>query len=292
MKPGLSESVAYVVKNKRLNLDVAILDIDSLYLHEETIPQLLEQLTQSIKAKGLIMHPIIVDRNSLVVLDGVHRVAALRKLGIKRIPACLVDYNNPHIKVGSWYRTIIGASREHIIKQVELAKSVPIKIGQLDEGSIGVPPAVALIRFRDKDFLVSSSFYNLREAYNIIERIEERLKAGGLRIRYETERDALENLRKRRVDAVLCTPRLSKQEIIKSALSGQVFASKATRHIIPARVMNLNVPLNLLKDEKRSLSEVNEELSHMLQERHLKRVLPGSLLDDRRYEEELYIFEE
>jgi len=286
-------SVAYVVKNERLNLDVAILDIDSLHFHEETIPELLKQLTQSIKADGYVKHPIIVDKESLVVLDGVHRVAALKKLGIKRIPATLVDYKNPRIKLCGWYRTITGASTpEHILTQVERTGSTTKKIGEFDESNIGVSPTVAAIKFKNKTFFVSSPFQNLMEAYSIIERLEIRMRTIGLRVKYETERDALENLKEGRVDAVLCTPRLSKKDIVEAAISGQVFASKATRHIIPARLMSLNVPLNLLRDEKRPLSEANEELNRMLQERHLKRVPPGSMLDGRRYEEELYVFED
>jgi len=286
-------SVAYVVKSEQLDLEIAILDIDSLHFHEETIRELLERLTELIWTDGCVKHPIIVDKKSLVVLDGVHRVAALKKLGIKRIPASLVNYKNPHIKVCGWYRTIIGASTtEQILTQVEQTGSSTRKIGELDESSIGVSPTVAAIKFRKETFLVDSSFKNLREAYNIIERIEQRMRTSGLGIKYETERDAVENLRMRRVDAVLCTPRLNKKDIVEAAVSGQVFAYKATRHIIPARLMSLNVPLNLLRDEKRPLSEVNIKLNRMLQKRHLRRVPPGSVLDGRRYEEELYIFEE
>jgi len=289
----LAQWAAYVVKNERLSLNLAILDIDSLHMHEETIPELVEQLAWSVKAEGRVKHPIIVDTESLVVLDGVHRVAALKKLRIKRIPACLVDYKNPNIKVCSWYRTITGAAPSgHILKQVERTGNVVREIRRFDESSIGVPPTVAAIRFRHKAFLIDSSFQNLKEAYDIIGRIEERMKRSGLRIKYETESDALENLRKGRVNAVLCTPRLGKKEIVEAAISGQVLASKATRHIIPARLMNLNVPLNFLRDDKRLLSEVNEKLNHMLQKKHLKRLPPGRLLDGRRYEEELYIFEE
>jgi len=288
----LSDSVAYLVKDKRVNLYITILDIDSLRLHEETIPELLEQLARTIKADGVVKHPIIVDRESLVVLDGVHRVAALKKLGIKRIPVSLVDYKNPSIRVCSWYRTITDASTpEHILTQLERTGIVTRKIREFDESIIGVSPTVAAIKSRNKTFLINSSFQNLIEAYNIIESIEESMKVSRLRVKYETELDALKNLREGRVDAVLYTPRLSKKEIVAAAISGQSFASKATRHVIPARPMRLNVPLNLLRDEKKPLSEANEELKRMLQKRHLKKALPGSMIDGRRYEEELYIFE-
>lgn len=52
-----------------------------LCLHEETIPELLERLTQHIQLDGYVKHPIIVDEKSFVVLDGTHRVVALKKLG-------------------------------------------------------------------------------------------------------------------------------------------------------------------------------------------------------------------
>jgi len=288
----LSWSVAYVVTNERLKLHIAILDINSLHLHEEIIPELVKQLVRSIKAEGCVRNPIIVDKESLVVLDGVHRVAALEELRIKRVPACLVDYNSPNIKVCSWYRTISASTPERILTHVKQTGSSVKKVEEFDENIVGVSPTVAAIKFGNQTFLVNSSFRSLKEAYKIIQRIEEHLKASGLRVKYETELDALRNLRERRVDAVLCPPRLSKKEIVEAAVSGQVFAYKATRHIIPARPMRLNVPLNLLRDEKRPLTEVNGELQRMLQKRHVKRVPSGSLLDGRRYEEELYIFEE
>jgi len=248
---------------------------------------------RSIRAQGFVKHPIIVDKESMVVLDGVHRVFALKKLGVKRVPACLVYYKNPNIKVGGWYRTISDASNvQNVLEQVEQISGVTVKTGKFDKSAIGVTPTAAAIKFRNKTFLVNASFKNLKEAFNIIEQIEEGLKSSGFVVKYETERDALKSLREGRVNVVLCTPRLCKQDIIEAAVAGEVFASKATRHVIPARLMGVNVPLSLLRREKRPLSEVNDELNRMLQRRRLKRIPSGSLLDGRRYEEGLYIFEE
>jgi hypothetical protein len=54
----------------------------------------------------------------------------------------------------------------------------------------------------------------------------------------------------------------------------------------------LNVSLSLLKASEKSLDEVNRELKNMLEKKRLKKILAGSLLDGRRYEEDVYIFEE
>ncbi len=241
----------------------------------------------------MLKHPIIVDKKTFVVLDGMHRVAALKRLNCKKIPVCLVDYENPAVTVGCWYRTIKGTDKQKSFKvQIQHLGSAVEEVEKLDETSIGVSPVVAAIKNQSRVFLIRSPFKSLMEAYEIIERTEKHLRKAGFRIGYETEADALRRLHKHEVDAVLLTPKLSKEAIIETALSGKVFAYKATRHIIPARPLFLNIPLRLLRDEGKSLDEVNRELKNMFQKRRLKRILAGSFLGGRRYEEDVYIFEE
>jgi len=286
-------SFPYVISHEKLNLYITVLDISSLYLHEETIPEILDQLAQSIKKDGCLKHPVIVDGKTHVVLDGMHRVAALEKLGYARIPVCLVDYENPTITVGCWYRTIKGdKALEQNVTQPHQVGLTFEKVNEVDDRRLGVSSVVAAMKGQEKAFLVCSPFRNLKEAYDIIKRIEERLKTSGFEVAYETELDALSKLRRQDVDAVLLTPKLTKSAIISTALSGSVFSYKATRHVIPARPLDLDVPLSLLKDDKKSLEAVNEEMRRMLQKRRLRRVAAGSVLKGRRYEEDLYLFEE
>jgi len=276
-----------------MNLHITILDIGSLHLHEETIPELLNRLVETIRKDNVLKHPIIVDKKTLVVLDGMHRVAALERLNCEKIPCCLVDYENPAVAIGCWYRTIKETNKqEKLDEQIRRLGNHVREVEELDEQLIGVSPVVAAIKKDDKVFLVHSPFRNSKEAYEIIERIEKQLRKAGFQIGYETETDALRKLERREVDAVLLTPKLTKNSIIKTALSGEVFTYKATRHVIPARPLFLNVPLNLLKDSEKSLDEVNKILKDMLQKRRLKKVSAGNLLEGRRYEEDIYIFEE
>lgn len=115
-----------------------MLEISSLLLHEETIPELLEQLTWSIKKDGCLNHPIIVDAESFLVLDGVHRVAALKRLRCRRIPACLVDYWSPAIKVFNWYRTIGRVNTfESLLSEVKHVASSVERVDKIDGKVIG-----------------------------------------------------------------------------------------------------------------------------------------------------------
>jgi hypothetical protein len=84
------------------------------------------------------------------------------------------------------------------------------------------------------------------------------------------------------------TPTISKREVVETALAGKVFIQKATRHVIPARPMFVNVPNEWLGG-RLSLSEANDRLVALLSSRELKRLPPGQVLD-RRYREELYVF--
>ena len=283
--------MSFTILHKGLTLSIEILNIDQLHLHEEVIPTLLDQLSQTIQRDGCLMHPVIVDTNSHVVLDGTHRVAALKKLNCKRIPACLIDYNNPLIKVGCWYRVIKGErALEHTLTQVKQLGLGVEEVVKIDDVRIGVPPIVAAVKSQERDFFIHSSFQGLKEAYDVVKKIEGGLRRLPLEVSYETESDALSKLLEDRVDVVVLTPKPTKSSIINAALSGDVFAYKTTRHIIPARPLYLNVPLSLLRNDEKPLHEINNELRRMLQKRHLKHVAAGSILNERRYEEDLYLF--
>jgi MoaD family protein len=285
-------SSAYVIMNKRLNLEIVILDISKLLLHEETIPELLKQLSLSIRKVGCLNHPIIVDKESLLVLDGVHRVAALKKLGFKRIPACFVDYKSPAVQVFNWYRAIgkVNSLENLLVEARRIAESVD-KVAYIDKNAIGTPPVAAALRTISRSFLIIHPFESPREAYDIIKRIEERLKIAGFEVTYETESDARRRLSTHQVSGVLYTPRLTKKAIIETARSGKVFTYKATRHIIPARPLRLCIPLSLLKNDM-PLNELNETLKNLLLKKKVKHLPPGSLFEGRRYEEDLYVFDE
>jgi hypothetical protein len=290
---GGSLSSPYVISHEKMNLYISILDISSLHLHEETIPELLNALVETIRRDKVLKHPIIVDKRTLVVLDGMHRVAALERLNCEKIPVCLIDYENPAVTIGCWYRTIKGKNKEKDLNsQIQRLGTAVEEVRNLDETSIGVSPIIAAVKKPNKSFLLRSPFKSFKEAYEIIGRLENHLRKDGFKIGYETEADALRMLERNEVDAVLLTPKLTKEAVIETALSGKVFTYKATRHVIPARPLFLNVSLSLLKACEKSLDEVNRELKNMLEKKRLKKILAGSLLDGRRYEEDVYIFEE
>src|SRR5512147_1216405 len=95
----------FMIRHPQCSFELILAELRTLHIHEEIIPPKMEELVQKIPQDGVWIHPIVVDSSSLVVLDGMHRVAAAKKIGYRYIPVCLVDYGNPNIRIGCWYRT-------------------------------------------------------------------------------------------------------------------------------------------------------------------------------------------
>jgi hypothetical protein len=266
--------------------------VDELHPHEETLQPIVNKLMERIKQDQVIKHPIIVDKHTLTILDGTHRLAALKKLNCKWIPACLVNYKSPKIRVSSWYRTITNLKQEcglpKILRQLQL-KVIATTQKEAEE-TVRSGNAPASVITRQKGFIIKSKLMTLRNRYNLVRRLEEAAIDAGATINYNTPDDAKAFLKKGIAEAIIVVPKVSKEEVITAALNKRVFARKATRHIIPARPLNLAIALSILKN--RTLAQVREKLTKLLHEKHLKHLPAGSTVGGRTYEEEVYLFEE
>ncbi|MFA6427729.1 MAG: ParB N-terminal domain-containing protein [Candidatus Magasanikbacteria bacterium] len=80
-------------------MKIILLDISQLKTHEKTSPKRVRKVVELIKKKGQFIKPIIVEKNTHVILDGHHRIEALKKLGYTRAPCFLVDYMDDEVRV-------------------------------------------------------------------------------------------------------------------------------------------------------------------------------------------------
>ncbi len=93
----------------------ALIDSAALVPHEQVEQERLLLLAQEIARDGALYCPVMVDRSSLVILDGHHRVNALRLLGCRLTPVYLVDYRHPSITVDQW-RDDIRVDKETVVE--------------------------------------------------------------------------------------------------------------------------------------------------------------------------------
>ncbi|NNN04936.1 MAG: ParB N-terminal domain-containing protein [Elusimicrobia bacterium] len=80
--------------------EIHLLDIAALKAHERVIATRLLKIKSALKKSGEVRTPLWVEREHLIVLNGHHRLGALRELGCRYAPAILLDYSNDDVRVG------------------------------------------------------------------------------------------------------------------------------------------------------------------------------------------------
>lgn len=73
---------------------IQIVPIQKCLMHEGVREEFVEQIASQIKTDGFLKNPIIVTKhqNRYVILDGMHRLAAIKKLKVPDILVYEVDY--------------------------------------------------------------------------------------------------------------------------------------------------------------------------------------------------------
>jgi len=106
--------------------DIIFLRMEELKEHEEIRPDYLESLKNEILADGILKMPICIDKKTCIILDGHHRLHALKRLGCRRIPCVLVDYQSPEIEVIPW-REGENITKERIVETALKGGRMPPK---------------------------------------------------------------------------------------------------------------------------------------------------------------------
>ncbi|MEM0268161.1 MAG: ParB N-terminal domain-containing protein [Candidatus Korarchaeum sp.] len=92
-----------------------LLRISVLRVHEMTERERIKEIKGDILREGKLRRPILADGRTMIVIDGHHRLQALRELGCEFIPVVLVDYGSDDICVEAW-RDDCSISKEDVIR--------------------------------------------------------------------------------------------------------------------------------------------------------------------------------
>jgi len=281
----------FCIRHPLITLKISIEEVGRLHIHEEIISDVVDKLAAKIQADEIFTNPIMVDEKSLVVLDGMHRVAAVQKTGYRFMPACLIDYGNPNVLLRSWHRLLSESPSLNDLPAVVEKLGLTAEKTTWDTAYSCVEDrmAEAAIFLKERCFAIHGPHSSAKETYDLIKTIENQFRSKGCSITYDTADGAKQQVYSGKASAGLMTPTLSKEEVVQVALSGKVFPQKSTRHIVPARPMGVNVPNEWLTG-RITLEEANNRLVELLSSKKIQRLAGGQVLD-RRYEEELYIFQ-
>lgn len=78
---------------------IKLLRLDELRPHEAISRLHAARLAGRIRQDGCLKNPIVVDKKTRVILDGHHRVKILKGMGMKLVPAMVVDYYSAQVRV-------------------------------------------------------------------------------------------------------------------------------------------------------------------------------------------------
>jgi len=106
--------------------EFALIPIGSLRIHERVQESNLGPLEEEIRGSGVFADPIWVAKDSWVILNGHHRVEALRRLGAKKVPAWVFDYDSDIIHVERW-RGGHPIAKSEVVRRATDCKPFPPK---------------------------------------------------------------------------------------------------------------------------------------------------------------------
>jgi len=277
------------VSSSNLSFKISLLDIDALKPHEEVIDALVESLADAMATQGVVRDPLIVDQDELVILDGMHRHSALKRLKCRFAPCCLVNYTSPLIRVGSWFRLFNVNNPLRTAEKLLEDHNLEYAKKNVDMRNPSYDPQTIIITGNG----IGCSLAKLLDPIEFSRQaviLEKALVRQGCHVDYLPENVSVQNLQSGRVNLVISLPTFTKDQIRAYGTQGLLLPHKVTRHVMPSRPLRIDAPLAILTDQLSTHTEANRKFGETLSARRVDRRPPGSVVDGRRYEEELLVF--
>lgn len=229
-----------------------MLPTDSLVPHEDCDPRRVERLGQRIQKEMLLKNPPIVAEipgsDRYVVLDGANRVMVFVELGIPHIVAQIVSYDEPGVRVDTWYHVVAGVALAEFENALAKVAGIRLQECSLEEArwELEAGEAIAYIVLENsvRKVLPSgvSELYDLRVLNDIV---------GAYKGKADIYRASNDEWEKQSpyypaITALVIFPPYRPEDIMSAVKNGYKIPSGVTRHVIPYRALNINIPMEVL----------------------------------------------
>ncbi len=224
----------------------------SLVTHEDVDPRRVEKLSRRIELEGAFKHPPVVAEipgsDQYVVLDGANRTTAIQLLGMPHIVAQLVEYAEPHVVLDTWYHVVAGmplVDFEHALTQVTGLHLDGVSLEGARQ-ALEARRAAAYIVCRNEVRIARNTQGLLRADTPLLNQIVSAYKGHADIFRASNDNWEIQEPYYPGITALVIFPRLSPQDVIHAARSGEKVPTGITRHIISPRALHINIPLWVL----------------------------------------------
>lgn len=260
--------------------------------HEYFDERRVEPLAKKIMRDQIFTNPPLVTKIGTgsgawyLILDGSNRVQSLKKLKIRDALVQVVNYKDSRVLLKKWNHIITGFAKKTFLEKLRSISGFvaqPVNVNEAEE------------RVRSHVWLCAAVF-DQRHAYGIkwpgtlagrLQALNELVDIYHNKtqvVRTDAEKMDEWSAQYQPNQILIIFPEFSKDELLAAAKKKLYFPGGITRHLIPQRVLGVNLPLAMLKKIS-SYPDKARMLEHFLSERKNQ----GTGL--RYYEESIYIFD-
>ncbi|NQU26687.1 MAG: hypothetical protein HQ528_00210 [Candidatus Marinimicrobia bacterium] len=257
------------MKNNNLHIgqlpELRIVTSESIIFHEQPDRNISEKLVTKITQDGFLKNPPIVGKTTTgeyILLDGANRTNALIRMDIKHICVQTINMDDPLLTVSAWSHAIEGSIRDQLLQCLDR-----LGVAYLEQSSISNKNVnLAEVVFKNGAVLAIPRLATLPKNISLLHSITKLyLHQGRMdRVSYYRLGDLIRNYKD--FSALFSYAEIEKTELVKIALSGEKMPSGITRIQLPKRVLNFNIPIDVLAANK-SLLEKNNWLNNNILER-------------------------
>ena len=252
--------------------ELQMLPTAMLVPHEDFDPRRIEKLSQRLQGEGILKNPPIAAAIPgdlrYVVLDGANRVISFTQLRIPHIVAQLVSYEDPGVSLDTWYHVVSGMPLHEFEDGLAQVAGMQLVECTLQEArrALESEEAMAYIITQDGVRKVPCPHGCQPRDLNLLNALVGAYKGRADIYRASNDSWELQAPTYPRITALVIFPRYHPKDILQAAQNGYRFPSGITRHVIPNRALNINIPLEVLAADW-SLEQKRQWLQDWLIER-------------------------
>ncbi len=258
--------------------------------HEDCDPRRIENLCRRLLEEQRLKNPPIVasipDTERYIILDGANRVLAFSALNIPHIVVQLVDYNDPNIILDTWYHVVTDMDLNEFESELERSLGLCLEECTLEEAreALAKKEIIAYIVCESGVRKVCNPKGSLQPDIHFLNQLVNIYKGKANIFRASNDIWEKQAPFYPGITALIIFPRYKPEDILMIARNGDKIPTGITRHIIPDRAVNINIPLSVLAADW-SLEQKEAWLHNWLMERMAANAI-------RYYAESTFTFDE
>jgi len=270
------------------SLDLRIVPVPQLRLHEDFDPWRAKRLVVSLTHQGVLKNPLIVTEldDTFIVLDGATRATALAEMGVAHALVQVVRYDEPAVTLQTWNHVLVGIPSSSLLQElgrIPNLRGLGADLPEVQAALNARRAVVGVVTDENRAITFASGESSHGQILQLVQVVA--AYRGRAEVHRASEVDMLDLFAIHPgLTAVVVFPPFTPDDVRRCARNEVKLPMGITRHLIRGRALGINVPLDLLAGDG-SLEQKNAWLQENIQSRLRQNKV-------RLYEEPTFVFDE